>query len=79
MCCFCFLFISFFYFFLSYILLSSDVTSKSNRADAYDFPTAQGGQDMTMSTFSPVDLQSSNGMRMCVSQCMCLCVWTEWT
>ena len=66
-----------FYLFISYILLSNDITSKSNRADAYDFPTDQGGQDMTMSTFSPVGLQSSNGMRMCVSQCMCVCVWTE--
>ena len=27
-----------------------------------------------MSTFSPVSLRSSNGMRMCVSHCVCVCV-----
>ena len=26
----------------------------------------------TMSTFSPISLWSSNGMRMCVSQCVCV-------
>ena len=27
-----------------------------------------------MSTFSPVGLRSSNGMGMCVSQCVCVCL-----
>ena len=30
-----------------------------------------------VSSFSPVGLPSSNGMRMCVL--VCVCVWTEWT
>ena len=30
-----------------------------------------------MSSFSPISLQSSSGMRMCVR--ICACVWVEWT
>ena len=32
------------------------------------------GSCVTMSTSSPDDLQSSNGMRMCVCLCVCMCV-----
>ena len=55
------------------------IIKQNKPVEAYDFPTAQGGQDMAMSTFSPIGLRSSNGMRMSVSQCMCVCVRMEWT
>ena len=32
---------------------------------------------LAVSTFSPVGLQSSDGMGMCVSQCVCVCVYVH--